>query len=263
MRDTGVRATRAANMRSLLGGILMGLAILAGGCVTETTGRHQQASDVDRVQAQLDLARGYLEESEYGRARRPLNRALEIDPQHVESYVLLAVLNEREGEIELAEQSYLSALRYDSGDAQALNNYGSFLYGQGRFEEAVVQLRKLVGNPDYRARAQAYENLGIAELQIGERERARVAFNRSLSLNYAQPRSSLELASLSFEDGDYAAAQEYYDGFRSHARQNSRSLCLGVKLGRVLGNANQVASFDLALKNLFPDSDEAKDCQAP
>jgi type IV pilus assembly protein PilF len=180
----------------------------------------------------------------------------------VEAHVLLGVLNEREGDTHLAEASYRDALRIDPDDAQALNNYGSFLYGEGRYEEAVVPLRRLVKNPNYRARAQAYENLGIAELALGERGRAREAFERSLNLNYAQPRSSLELAQLAFDDGEYTTAQEYYEGFRSLARQNARSLCLGVKLGQVLNDPDQVASYTLALKNLYPNSAEAGRCQA-
>jgi type IV pilus assembly protein PilF len=242
----------------LTGGVW--LCLLLGGCVTETSGP-APASDGVRVQAQLDLARGYLEESEFAQARRPLNRALEIDPRSVEAHVLLGVLNEREGDPQLAETSYRQALRIDPDDAQALNNYGSFLYSQGRYAEAVEPLRRLVRNPNYRARAQAYENLGVAELAIDERDRAREAFERSLNLNYAQARSSLELAQLAFDDGDYAVAQQYYEGFRTLARQNARSLCLGVKLGEVLNDPDQVASYRLALKNLYPDSMEARRCQ--
>jgi len=228
-------------------------------CVTESTGP-SPAADAQRVQAQLDLARGYMEENNFGQARRPLNRALEIDPRNVEAHVLLGVVNQAEGDQDLAEASFRDALRVSPDDPQALNNYASFLYGQGRYDEAVKPLRRLVQNPSYPARAQAYENLGIAELRMGERDRAREAFRRALSLNLRQPRSSLELAMLAFEDGEYRQAQRFYDEFRALARQNARSLCLGLRLGRALDNADQVASYEMALRNLYADSPDAQQC---
>ena len=124
-------------------------------------------------------------------------------------------------------------------------------------------MRKLVRDPDYRARSQAYENLGLAELRLENVERARQAFQRSLLLNDRQPRSSLELAALDYEAGELAAAQEHYDRYRQTARQTPRSLCLGMKLGSAVGDTDRLASYAMALQNLFPESPEAKRCQVP
>jgi type IV pilus assembly protein PilF len=234
------------------------------GCVTESTGGLPgPAEDQDRVRAQLDLARGYLEQRDYNRARFPLKRALEIDPKSVEAHVLTAVLNEAQDDSELAEKHYRSALRIDPANSQALNNYGSFLYGKQRYVEAVEHLRKLVRNTDYRARSQAYENLGLAELRVGDRGAAKDAFSRALLLDRSQPRSSLELADMAYQQGDYAVAQEHYEGFRRVARQTPRSLCLGMKLGQATGDSDQLASYAMALQNLYPDSLEAKECEVP
>jgi type IV pilus assembly protein PilF len=142
----------------------------------------------------------------------------------------------------------------------ALNNYGSFLYGQGRYEEALDQLRALVRDPSYRERARAYENLGAAELKVGNVDRAQAAFERALSFNVVLPHSSLELAQLAYQRGDHEAATQYYEMFRSRARQTPGSLCLGIRLARLAGDDNQVSSYQIALKNLYPDSPEASRC---
>ena len=140
-------------MRTLIGLLWV---VLVGGCVTETTGNLPEPATLnERVQAQLDLARGYLENRDFTRARSPLNRALEIDPRSVEANVLMGVLSQAESDPELAEQHFKSALRLEPDNAQALNNYASFLYAQQRYSEAVERLRKLVRDPDYRARSQA------------------------------------------------------------------------------------------------------------
>lgn len=243
--------------------VLLGFCLLLAGCVTESTGGlPPPAPASERVQAHLDLARGYLAQGDWARARAPLEKALEIDPRSADALVLMAVLYQSEGEGPLAEEYYRRALRYNPSHAQALNNYGTFLYGQGRYADAVDPLRKLVQDPAYPARAQAYENLGMAELRVGNRDAGREAFLRSLSLNAGQPRANLELAALASEDGDLSAAERYYDAFRSQARQTPRSLCLGVSLARAGGDSDAAASYALALHNLYPDSPEARSCAA-
>jgi type IV pilus assembly protein PilF len=251
-----------AGIRLLAGAVLCG--VMLGGCVTERTGGlPEPAAPSDRVQAQLDLARGYLEQGNTERARSSLNKALDINSRSVEAHVLLGVLNAAESENELAEREFRTALNIEPRNAQALNNYGSFLYSQGRFDEAVRHLKLLVRDTDYRARSQAYENLGLAELKVGDVASARESFSRALQLSFAQPVASLELAKIAYDEGDVEAANEYYDGFRTQARQNARSLCLGMKIAQALGDTDRMASYALALNNLFPDAPEASECSVP
>jgi type IV pilus assembly protein PilF len=240
--------------------LALGCLSLLTACVTETSGVMQPAPKDTRLQAHLDLARGYLEQRDWTRARDPLKRALDIEPRSAEAHTLMAVLYQGQNEPELAEEYYRRALRHDPDYAMALNNYGTFLYAEGRFEDALVPLRQLVRDTGYRGRAQAYENLGLTELRVGNRERAMQAFERALSFNTVLPRSSLELAQLSFEDGDYESAARYYDMFRTRARQTPGSLCLGIRLARLSGDRDQQASYEIALKNLYPNSAEATGC---
>lgn len=250
----------SGSVRALAG--LCACLLLAGGCVTTSTGGSEPAPRSVQLQAQLDLARGYLEQRSWNRARTPLERALEIDPRSAEAYALLGVVYQGQKEPERAEAAYQRALRYDPRHALALNNYGSFLYSRGRFEDALPHLRALVEDPSYRERARAYENLGLTELKVGNEARAQDAFERALSFNVVLPRSALELAFLAYDDGDYPTATQYYDTFRTRARQTPGSLCLGIRLARLAGNLDQIASYQLALKNLYPNSPEAGRCTA-
>lgn len=240
------------------------LVLGVGGCVTQSTGGlPDPAGPADRVQAQLDLARGYLEQGNTERARAALNKAMEIDPKAVEAHVLLGVLNAAESEWGLAERNFRTALAIAPANPQALNNYASFLYSRGRYDEAVSYLRELVQNTDYRARSQAYENLGLAELKTGEVAAAKESFARALQLSFSQPQSSLELAQIAYDEGQIGMAIQRYDGFRSQAQQTPRSLCLGMKLAQESGNPDQLASYAMALSNLYPKSREARECVVP
>ena len=243
---------------------LVMLALIVGvvaGCVTETSGGLPAPADAEqRVQAQLDLARGYIEQRNMARAKTSLTRALEIDPGHVETRILYAVVLESENEYELAEQNYRAALQREPANAQALNNYGRFLYGRARYVEAVDVLSVLVKDTGYRARAQAFENLGLALIAAERSAEAHSAFTRALELNFRQPRSNLELAAIELARGNYQTAQSQLISFRTYARQTPRSLCLGIQINRALGNADEVASNTLALKNLYPE--QASQCLA-
>ena len=231
------------------------------GCVTETSGGRPTPAAADaRLQAQINLARGYLESGDRSRAVEPLERALEINPRSAEALGLLAVYYQAEEEFELAETYYRRALRADARHPQSLNNFAVLLYGQGRYREALVPLRTLVKDTSYRGRDAAFENLGLTELQLGYEDEARTAFERALSLNSSLVTSNLELADLALRAGDHAAAVGYYERFRALSRQSARSLCLGINLARALGDDNQRASYEIALKNLYPDSREAREC---
>ena len=163
---------------SWLCGMLALAALGLAGCVRETVGGlPAPASAPERAQAQLDLARGYLQGRDWTRAKPPLLRALQLAPSSVEARVLLGLAHEGENEAQLAEEQYRAALALDPQHAQALNNYGAFLYRQGRFQEALEPLRKLVQRPDYRLRAQAYENLGLPSCAWGVWLRPRRRFS--------------------------------------------------------------------------------------
>ncbi len=246
-------------MASVARSFVCGL-LLLGGCVTTSTGGFETAPKAVRLQTHLDLARGYLEHRNWSRAKEPLSKALEIDPRSPEAHTLMAVMYQGQKEYELAEKAYRRALRYDPHYALALNNYGSLLYGQGRYKEALEPLRTLVRDPDYRDRARAYEALGLTELKVGDVDQARDAFEHALSFNTVLPRSSLELAQLAYDRGDYQRASEYYDMYRARARQTPGSLCLGMRLARHANDQDQLASYQIALKHLYPDSAEASHC---
>lgn len=232
------------------------LILSAVGCVTvESTGVHR-GTDAERLRAHLDLARGYLENRDVARARKPLNRALEIDQHSWEAHDLYALLYEMEGESDLANHQFRLALRSAPRNARVLNNYGAFLYSEGRYREARRRLVKATEDPNYVGRSHVYENLGLVQLKLGHVKDAESSFQRALKLNPNQPQSSLELAEIYFNRGDFDAARNYYDAYRKLAAQGPRSLWLGIRLAEVSDDEDAIASFGLQLKNMYPESRE-------
>lgn len=233
------------------------LVLLISGCANNSP-RNKESSGVpsEIVQRQLDLGMGYLRNGDYQRAKMNLNRALDIDSKSAAVHAAFGLLFQLEGEKRLAEQYFDAAIKYDPDSAQARNSYGAFLFSEKRYPEAIEQLTQAANNRFYNNRPMVFENLGVAYMQIGDKEQADYAFTRAVQLNPEQPRALLELANIRFDEQDYTAAQELY---RRHTKVSSRSpktLLLCVKLARIFGRSDEQASCAEALEGIFPTSPE-------
>ena len=213
---------------------LVSLLLLAVvGCVTTHTTGVQPGTDEERLAAHLDLARGYLERRDLQRSRRPLNRALEIDSRSWEAHDLYALLYEMEGERALADQHFRRALGSAPSNARVLNNYGAFLFGEGRYRDARKRLEKAAKDPNYVGRSQVYENLGLVQLKLDREKEAERSFQRALRLKSDQARAMLELAVIYFNRDEFGVARDYYNAYRTLASQGPRSLWLGIQIARI------------------------------
>ena len=127
-----------------------------------------------------------------------------------------------------ADKHYREALS-NRKDARILNNYGSFLFEQKRYPEAMERFSRAAEDNMYPERARVFQNLGMTALQLGKREEAESYFSRSLRLDGRQPRALLELAMMAYEDKQYVPAKRYYDSFSQMSDQTARSLLLGIR----------------------------------
>lgn len=231
-----------------------------GACVTETESVFtEKAAPKEAMEQRVTLARQYIGQRNWEAAERNLQMALELDDKNAETYEAFALLYQSTGEVELAEDNFQRAIRLKKNFSRARNNYAAFLYGQQRYQEAEDQLRRVVVDPLYNARPQAFLNLGLCRLQLDDAAGAEEAFKRTITM---QPNSSvalLELAQLRLEAEDTRGASVYYDEYRKRVRQQSaKGLWLGVRLARATGNVDAESSYALALRNLYPQSPEYK-----
>ncbi|MDC0598390.1 type IV pilus biogenesis/stability protein PilW [Gammaproteobacteria bacterium] len=238
------------------------LSLFVMGCVTETTGGFNVEASEDRaLQDYLQLSRGYLAQGDLLNTRRHLNNAINIDDDNSDVHGVWGLLYAREGDVDLADASFKRALRIDSSNSQVRNNYAAFLYSNTRYEDAYEQLERVVTDTEYQARPQAFENMGLAALQMNELDYAEVAFSRALQLNPNQLRSSLELVNINLMRNNIIQARAYYRNFLTLIQfysigQSPRSLWLGIQLENALGNTDNVYSYGDALRENFSDSVE-------
>ncbi|MCV4274889.1 type IV pilus biogenesis/stability protein PilW [Pseudomonas capsici] len=206
--------------------------------------------------AYVQLGLGYFQQGQTERAKVPLKKALELDNSDPEANAALALVFQAEMEPELADQHFRKALSSSNNDARIVNNYGSFLYEQKRYQEAYERFQQAAADTLYPERSRVFESLGMTALKLNKREEAREHFTKALRLDRQQPRSLLEMAELSYEDGHYVPSRDYYDRFSQLSEQNARSLLLGIRLAKVYDDRNKAASFGLQLKRLYPGTPE-------
>ena len=77
--------------------IMSSLIMSVVACVVTETTAVQPGTPDERLHAHLELARGYLENRDIARARKPLRRAFEINRSSWEVHDLYGVLYEMEG----------------------------------------------------------------------------------------------------------------------------------------------------------------------
>lgn len=237
--------------------IVLAALLAACGQVVEINGRKldPQSSAHDHVA----IAVQYLQKGDYDEAHRHLQKALDLDPKSAEAHNFLAYLLEQEGDQKEAEKHYRRAVSLQADYSQAHNNYGSFLYKKGDFSGAASEFAKASEDLSYDKRELALENLGRALVKTGDTAGAETALTRALRLNQDLPLANFEMAQIQFNKGNTAGARQLYQRYLQLTPgqvQSARTLWLGIRLERINGDKNALASYELALKRLYPDSEE-------
>lgn len=242
-------------MRNLAVGLTcVGLA----GCITTHSGGFETKRDPQKaVEYSVEAARSYLQQENYEAAKRHLKNALEIDERNPEVHETMAQVFWRTGEMEQADEHFKRALSADGSNSRIRNNYAAFLYSQKRYRDAEEQLVKVTADLMYERRADAFINLGRVQVKLKNYAAAKDTLERALLMQRNNPETVFSLAEVYYQLGEFDKAQQYYAAFRQQVpTQSAESLWLGIRLAAKSRDNDTMASYALALKNLFPRSEE-------
>lgn len=219
-----------------------------------------KVSKEKEVEARVQIALLHLEEDRNTEAISELERAMKIDPKSARVHEILALSLERVGETNRAEKHFKLMLRYDSKYSRGRANYGYYLMRQDNFSAAYRQLERAADDIYYPRRAEAYQQMGVCAERLGREDDMLRNYQKAIAIdkNFAPP--LLELAKVEYEKENYPKSQQYFDQYRKKVRQSSaEGLLLGIKLARVFEDRSSEASYAMALKNLYPRSQEYLD----
>jgi type IV pilus assembly protein PilF len=243
--------------RSYRNGILcIALTVMAGCARTPVDKESYTPEKLAEINTQLGAA--YLQEGNYETALSKTRKAVAIDPNYASAYNVLGVIYNRLGQNHTAEENFKKAVSLDPNDSGILNNYGQFLCQKDRFAEAQTLFQKALANPLYATPEVAHANAGVCALRARDLVKAEAHLRSALAANPRMPTALLDMAAINYEQRRYAQARAYLQRHMEIAKHTPRSLWLGIRIGRMQGDHDVVASYALALKSKYPDAQETR-----
>jgi type IV pilus assembly protein PilF len=206
----------------------------------------------------IELSAAYLQEEQFSEAFKNAKKAVIVDPRSSNAQYVLALVNQRLGQLEQAEEAYRKAVQLDPRNPAALNAYGSFLCDRQRYEDADGYFRRALQNPLYNTPWLALHNAGRCNEMAGDFVAAERDYRAALQINPRFGPSLLGMAQMSFRDENFLSARAYLQRYAEVAEHTAESLWLGIRTERQLGDQDLVATYSLKLKARFPDSEQAK-----
>ncbi len=131
-----------------------------------------RGSKKERSQARGELGRAYLSEGSVELAIGALSDAVDLDKSNWAAWTFLGLALAEKGDDDGAEEAFGKALKLADDRAEPHFNYGLFLYGQERYDEAIVQYELALKDLTYRKPAFILNNMGFALLAKGDHDRA-------------------------------------------------------------------------------------------
>jgi len=208
--------------------------------------------------ANVNLGIAYMQHGEYSKALSRLNKAKDADPDYYAVYNALGLLYQKLTDMEQAETNYKHAISLNPSDSQSLNNYGFFLCQNNRFEEAEQSFLKAADNPLYKTPEIAITNAGTCAFNKDRPDLAEKYFRAALKKNSNVAPALIQMAELSYNNDQYLDARGYLQRYIEISGHNPKSLWLGIRIEREMGDEDVIASYTLLLRNKFPDTEEAR-----
>lgn len=242
----------------------LSIASMAGQTLVKTAVTAHEENQIKAAQnheiavANYNVGVEYIRQGNYDKALDRLTRARDAEPGYIPIYNALGVAYQNLGEARNAEESFKRALKLNAKDPDILNNYGQFLCKADRGAEADKYFMQAASDPLYQTPEIPFTNAGICALMNDEQEKAAEYFSKALSLNPGVSAALLQMSEISYDNGNYPAAQDYLNRYLEVTRHTSKSLWLGIRIEHELGDKDAVSSYALLLRNDFPKTEEAK-----
>jgi type IV pilus assembly protein PilF len=233
------------------------LLLLLSACVTVQDGptQNEKASDIN-----VQLGIGYYRQGNLEQANAKLLKALKQNPKNSQAHFAYAVLLTRFTEYDKAEEHFRKAVELDPKNSEALNNFGAFLCNKGRTDEAEKMFLRAVKNPLYKTPEVAYSNAAACLVQHGKgREKtAKKYLIKALSYRGTYPPALIQLAELTFEQGQYDLTRLYLKRLHLATKPSARSLWLAIRTEIALDNPEKARELGQLLEESFPDAEQTR-----
>jgi len=244
--------------------LILAAAFLVAGCASNSrvdADRELQTSsdqtDIQkRARIRLQLAVGYYQQQQLSVALDEIKQSLQADPNFAEAYSVRGLIYMDMGEMRLADDNFQHALRLAPQNPDFNNNYGWFLCQNGRPEQSIGYFESALKSRTYQSPAKALSNAGTCSLRMKKVAEAERYFNDAFRLDPGSISTSISLAKLNYERGDYEKARFYISRVTRSDDLSAQALWQAIKIERKLGDRAAELSLVTQLNRRFPNSTE-------
>ena len=208
----------------------------------------QRAAEVN-----VELGQGYMQRGDNEVALEKLESALRLDPNSSAAHSVIAVLYERIGKPERAEEHYRRSTELTPEKGEMLNNYGAFLCRNGRYSEADGMFQRALADPFYKTSAALLGNAGVCAMNGGHLDAAKAYFRRALKIDANQQQALFQMAQSELRDGNALSARGFIQRYEGVAPVSPQLLDLAAQIESTLGDEQSAASYRERLQNEYPD----------
>jgi len=233
------------------------LATLLSGCVT-TKDELGKKDDAAAAAANMQLSINAMQQNNLSEAKAKIDRALGEGPKSADVNFVAGILYARIKEFNKADGFYSRAIDLDPRNSEYVNGYAVFLCSRKNYEKGEKLAVKAAEDPLYKSPQVALLNAGVCALDSGHPNKAEEYFRRALK---AQPDFSpalLHMAELELKSANFLSARAFLERYQQYAPEIPKSLLLGVRIERGMGNLSAAQNYARRLTNEFPTSEETK-----
>ncbi len=215
-----------------------------------------------RVDVQVDLAWNYLQRDELAVALTHARKALELNGRDSRANHVMALLQLRFGNQSAARSYFQDAVRADSNNNDARNDFGAFMCEVGDYRGGIEQLEVALASPLNRRIAISHLYAGNCYRRQAQLNEASHYYRQALSINPSMPAALLAMAGISYAEQNFLSARAYLQRYFEVGPETPDSLLLGVKVENRLGGNDLATEYARRLRQGFPRSKEAEDASA-
>jgi len=191
----------------------------------------------------VELGQRYYARGEYQIALEKLQSALNIDPRSANAHTVIAILYETIGDGSKAAEHYRRSVQLAPRNGDVLNNHGSWLCRQGRFDDADAHFRRALADPFYRTPESALANAGTCALAAGRHQAGGDYLRQVLARRPDDPQALVGLAEVAFRDGDLMRARAFLQRAEAQVELGRAALELAVRVEEGLGDSRAAAAY--------------------
>lgn len=226
------------------------------------------SSDKKTSELKTQIALEYIKIGNLDSAKLALDEALEKNPSNAVATMSMAITYQLVGTKESMESANLyfkKALELEPKNPQINNNYGQFLFVNGKYPEALECFKISANAIGYINRDNSLNNLAQTYLKLNQLEDAKLYFLRALRINPEIVEALVGLSETYYLLDEMDSAHLVFADYIELVERKSldaQSLWLAIRIHHHNGDSISVREYAKLLQEKFPKSPEYKKYQA-